>query len=62
MFLSKKEKIIILFLLKFKKKDMKLKSTAIVPILKFDNEENISSNNNIGEKLVIAHKDTVVEG
>ena len=43
------------------KDDMQLKVTANVPVPKFDNEENESTSNNVGEEPAIDHKDTIVE-
>ena len=43
------------------KDDMQLKITSNVPVPKFDNDENESSNNNVGEEPPIEHKETIVE-
>jgi hypothetical protein len=43
------------------KGDMQLKITSNVPVPKFENDENESSSNNVGEEPPIEHKDTIVE-
>ena len=43
------------------KDDMQLKITANVPVPNFENEENETSNNNVGEEPPIEHKETIVE-